>query len=208
MAEPVVFVIDDDEMSRDSICALVESMNIRTKGFPSGEAFLEAYDPDHPGCIVTDVRMKGMSGVELQERLQERGYSIPTVVITAYASTPITVRAMQNGAVTLLEKPYNEQALWDAIRRALSQDGQSREKNLHRKELQRRYDTLTQDERIVLERICEGKPNKAIAAELDVSVRTVESRRHNVFKKTDTESVAELVRFVLMLRGEAASEPV
>ena len=201
MQEPVVFIIDDDEMSRDSICALVESMHIRTKSFDSGEAFLSSYDPSQPGCVVTDVRMTGMSGIELQERLQELGYQIPTVVITAYASTPVTVRAMQNGAVTLLEKPYNEHALWDAIRKALAQDTEQRKRREHLDELRQRYESLNDDERRVLDGIMNGKANKAIASELDVSVRTVESRRHNVFKKTGTESVAELVKFVMTLRG-------
>lgn len=206
MVEPIVFVIDDDETSRESICALVESMNIPTESFDSGESFLNSYTGNRPGCVVTDIRMPGMSGVELQEKLRESGFSIPTVVVTAYATTPVTVKAMQNGAITLLEKPYNDQALWDAIRKALAEDQENRDTAELRAKNGEKLQSLTSDERRVLDGILSGKPNKTIAAELDVSVRTVESRRHNVFKKTETESIAELVRFVMTTEGEDRSQ--
>ena len=192
MSDPLVFVVDD---------ALVESMNIPTRSFDSGESFLASFTGLEHGCVVTDVRMSGMSGVELQEHLRQRGYDIPTVVMTAYATTPVTVQAMQNGAITLLEKPYNDQALWDAIRQALTADQERRQKTSLVSEQKERLESLTSDERRVLDGILAGKPNKTIAAELDVSVRTVESRRHNVFKKTETESIAELVRFVMSVEG-------
>lgn len=207
MSDPLVYVVDDDATSRESICALVESMNIPTRSFDSGESLLASFNGGEHGCVVTDVRMSGMSGVELQEHLRQRGYDIPTVVVTAYATTPVTVQAMQNGAITLLEKPYNDQALWDAIRQALAEDQARREKSSKVSEQMAKLDSLTSDERKVLDGILAGKPNKTIASELDVSVRTVESRRHNVFKKTETESIAELVRFVMSVEGSDSPTP-
>lgn len=206
MPEQVVFIVDDDKMSRDSISALVETLGVPAAPFDSGEAFLKSFDPSQSGCIVTDVRMTGMDGIELQESLIEKGYQIPMVVVTGFASTPITVRAMQNGAITLLEKPYSQSELLDAVSAALKLDVVQRGQRAQVDEMQKRYDELNDDERTVLQGIIDGKANKVIAKELDVSIRTVESRRHNVFKKTQTESVAELVRFVMKLRGDQESK--
>ena len=125
--EPTVFVVDDDELARDSVCALVQSMGIRAESFSSAEEFLEQYVDGRPGCLVTDVRMTGMSGLELQEKLQELKIPLPVIVMTAYAKTSLTVRAMQSGAVTVLEKPCEENELWDAIRTALARDAQGRD---------------------------------------------------------------------------------
>lgn len=198
---PTVFVIDDDEAARLSVCALATSMHVPSEGFASAEEFLAAFDPDRPGCIVADVRMPGASGVDLLEILEKRGARIPVIIVTAFADTPLTVRAMKGGAVTFLEKPCGHHELWDAIREALARDAASRIDAENLREVRTRLAKLTPDERQVLAMLVDGKPNKAIARELDVSLRTVESRRHNVFVKTGTSTVAELVRLVMQANG-------
>jgi FixJ family two-component response regulator len=195
--EPTVFVVDDDRQARESVCALVRSLGVRAEGFPSAEEFLEAFTPDRSGCLVTDVRMFGMSGVELQQRLKKDGVPLPVIVITAYARTPLTVKVMQQGAVTLLEKPYAEDELWDAIRKALALDAAGRQDYERREKLRDRLASLTPKEREVLDGVVAGKPNKQIARELDVSIRTIENRRRDVFAKMKTDNVAELVRMVI-----------
>ena len=155
-SEPTVFVVDDDEDARDSVCVLVRSMGIRAEPFASAEEFLACYVEGRPGCLVTDVRMLGMSGIELQEKLIERNIAIPVIMLTAYARTPVTVRAMAAGAVTLLEKPYAEEELWDAIRKALARDGQRREDVQRQREIRLRVDQLTPGERAVMDLIVQG----------------------------------------------------
>jgi RNA polymerase sigma factor (sigma-70 family) len=201
-SDPAVFVVDDDEMARDSVCALVHSMGLPARAFASAESFLAAYAGE-PGCLVTDVRMLGMSGTELQEQLARADVPLPVIVITGFATTPLTVQAVQRGAVTVLEKPCSDQELWDAIRKGLAQDAESRQQRARRRELQNRIDQLTPQERQVMDRMLAGQPNKSIARALGVSVRTVESRRHNVFEKLRTESVAELVRLVMEAEGRS-----
>jgi FixJ family two-component response regulator len=196
-AEPTVFVVDDDRMARESVCALVRSLGVRAESFASAEEFLAAYTADRPGCLVTDVRMLGMSGVELQQRLIDDGVSLPVIVLTAYPRTSLTVKVMQQGAVTLLEKPYEDDELWDAIRGALANDARTREELGWVQEVRRRWETLTDKEREVLDGIVAGKANKVIARDLGISVRTVENRRRDIFAKMQADSVAELVRLVL-----------
>jgi two-component system response regulator FixJ len=195
--EQTVFVVDDDRQARESVCALVRSLGLRAESFASAEEFLASFTPDCAGCLVTDVRMLGMSGVELQQKLNEAGAPLPVIVLTAYARTPLTVKVMQQGALTLLEKPYEEDDLWDAIRRALAQDTNRRQQHEHVERIRGRLASLTDKEREVLDGIVAGKPNKNIARELDVSIRTVENRRRDIFAKTQTDSVAELVRMVI-----------
>lgn len=202
-AKATVFVVDDHELARNSVCALVESMGVRAKAFASAEEFLQDYPLGEPGCLVTDVRMLGMSGIELQECLTAHGVDLPVVVITAHANTALTVRAMRNGAITLLEKPCSDDDLWDAIREALEQVETRRRLAARREEIRARLDELSPQERDVLDRMVEGKLNKVIARELDVSIRTVENRRHNVFRKLQADSVAELVRLVMELESDA-----
>ena len=194
---PIVFVVDDDEQARMSVCALVQSMGLRAKAFSSAEEFLASYRERGPACLVVDVRMLGMSGLELQEELNRRNVLLPVIVLTAYARTPMTVQAIKAGAVTLLEKPYEDDDLWDAIRRALAHDAARRSEHERRQEIRGRAGRLTPAERQVMEMIVQGKANKAIARQLDVSVRTVENRRREVFRKMQADSVAELVRLVI-----------
>jgi FixJ family two-component response regulator len=172
-------------------------MGLRAVEFPSAEDFLKAYTPSGPACLVTDVRMPGMSGLDLQSELQRRSITLPVVVITAFARTPLTVRAMQSGAVTMLDKPCNADELWDAIRKALARDVAERARSERREELHRRVASLSPAERTVMHFVIEGTPNKTIASELDVSLRTVENRRHSVLQKMQAGSVAELVRMAI-----------
>jgi FixJ family two-component response regulator len=190
----IVYVVDDDPVSLEAVAALVSEMGISCRTFPSAEAFLEAYDGHRPGCLVTDVRMLGMSGVELQERLVADGVTLSVVVLTAYADTPTTVRAIKGGAVTLLEKPCRDQELWDAIRTACMQDAERSQKEKRTLSARQRVESLTPAETRVLERILHGDSNKMMARRLNVSVRTIEVRRQNIFKKIEVDSVAELVR--------------
>jgi two-component system response regulator FixJ len=197
-----VFVIDDDEAARLSVCALATSMHVHAEGFASAEEFLSRFDPDRAGCIVADVRMPGASGVDLLQLLADRGSKIPVIIVTAFADTPLAVRAMRGGAVTFLEKPCSDHELWDAIRESLARDAAQRAAQATQQQFRDRLAKLTGEEQQVLDMLIEGKPNKLIAKELDVSLRTVESRRHNVFLKTGTSTVAELVRLVLQVKNE------
>lgn len=195
--EATVFVVDDDPAARDSVTALVESMNIRCEGFPSAEEFLDAYDPIKPGCLVTDVRLGGMSGLELQEQLARRRASLPVVVITAHADVPLAVKAMRRGAINILEKPCRQQELWETIRNALNIDAANRKKRANRELVESRLSSLTPEEHEIMKKVVEGVPNKVIAIDLNLSLRTVETRRHNVFKKMQVESLVDLVRLVV-----------
>ncbi len=195
-----VFVVDDDDQARNSVCALIQSMNLSAESFASGEEFLAAYTVDQPGCLVTDLRMLGMSGLELQEELINRGITLPVIVITAHPRTPLTVRAMRHGAVTLLEKPYEDNDLWDAIREAIARDQTQRADSLKRQEVLGKIESLNDKERTVMDLIVEGLANKVIAKRLDVSIRTVESRRHDVFEKMGADSLADLVKMAVLAR--------
>jgi two-component system response regulator FixJ len=196
-SEPTVFVVDDDQQARQSVCALVRSMKLRAEPFSSSESFLQQYREGNPGCLVADVRMVGMSGPELLEELKRRGITLPVILLTAYPRTPLIVRAVKAGAVTVLEKPYQEDDLWDAIRQALAQDTADRAERQHRQEIRRRIARLTPAQRKVMDMIAVGKPNKTIAEELDVSIRTIEHRRREVLNIMQAGSVAELVRMVI-----------
>lgn len=195
--ELTVFVVDDDEQARKSVCALVTSMGGKVRAFSSAEAFLANYTAAGRGCLVTDLRLPGMSGLELQETLAKRGDSLPVIILTGFARTPIAVRAIKSGAITILDKPYHDDELWHAIRQGLAADASRRAAVDLRRRVQERVASLTSGEREVMDRIIAGKPNKTIARELDLSLRTVESRRHTVLAKMQVSSIAELVRLVV-----------
>jgi len=197
--ESMVYVVDDDQQACKAVLTLVQTMGLPAESFASAEEFLETYNGHRPACLVTDVRMLGMSGLELQERLQELGITISVVILTAFATTTTTVRAMRNGALTLMEKPCDDDLLWEAIRAGLASDQQNWEQELRQSGLQQRLDLLTPKEREVLELIVAGDANKMIASKLDVSVRTVENHRQKIFQKMQAQSLAELVRMALTL---------
>ncbi|MBL9162444.1 MAG: response regulator transcription factor [Planctomycetaceae bacterium] len=198
-----VYVVDDDAQARKAVTALIEAMGVTTLGFNSAEDFLSHYDGRRPACLVTDVRMIGMSGLELQEELIRRGVDISVVVLTGFATTPGTVRAMRNGALTLLEKPCRDDELWEAVRDGLAADRQRHALQSGIGEIRGRYATLTAKERDVLSHVAAGEANKIIAKRLDVSLRTVELHRQNIFQKMGADSLAELVRMVVAIEGES-----
>lgn len=195
--EAIVYVVDDDPAVRDSVSALVNSAGLRVQTFPSAEAFLQEYKPDKPGCLVTDLRMLGMSGLDLLETLQKSESPLPAILISAYADVPAAVRAMEAGAVTLLEKPCRNDQLVQAIHKALERDAAQRGTRTLQQDIKRRLATLTPEEYEVMQRMVAGKLNKVIANELLISLRTVETRRHKVLEKMKADSLAELVRMVV-----------
>ncbi len=197
--QSAVYVVDDDAQARKAVTTLIEAMGVTTFGFNSAEEFLVAYDGRRPACLVTDVRMIGMSGLELQEELIRRGVDVSVVVLTGFATTPGTVRAMRNGALTLLEKPCRDDELWEAIRDGLAADRQLHAVQTGVDEIRARYEGLTPKERDVLAHVAAGEANKIIAKRLDVSLRTVELHRQNVFQKMGADSLAELVRMVVVI---------
>lgn len=206
--EQLVFVVDDDPAARGSVAALVESMGARAAPYPTAEEFLAAYDCSQYdaaqsgdsqnggspcGCLITDVRLRGMSGLELLETISHRPFRPSVLLVTAFADVPTAVRAMSLGAVTVLQKPYRDQELWDAIRNALVLSSHRRRDEAHIRQRQARMALLTAEEIEVLDRILAGKPNKGIANELGAGLRTVEGRRHSIMAKLGVRSLAELV---------------
>jgi two-component system, LuxR family, response regulator FixJ len=192
--EPTVFVIDDDPAVLRSLRALLTVVFPRVECFSSAREFLEACVPERPGCLVLDVAMPEMSGLELQERLRREGIELPIVFITAHGNVQMAVEAMQKGAVDFLEKPFREQELWESVRKALEIDSRERLRKAGQKEIEDRLARLTPGERRVLDLILEGKSNREIAVELTLSVRTVEDRRARLMRKMEAQSIAELVR--------------
>jgi two-component system, LuxR family, response regulator FixJ len=205
--EPVVYVVDDDVQALRAVTTLVEAMGLPTFGYNSAEEFLTAYDGRRPACLVTDVRMLGMSGLELQEELVRRAVNISVVVLTGFATTAGTVRAMRNGALTLLEKPCRDDELWEAIRNGLAADREAVAEEQAREETRRRYESLTPKEREVLALISAGDANKIVARKMNVSLRTVELHRQSVFTKMGADSLAELVRMVVSLESDKPQNP-
>jgi len=194
-----VFVVDDDAAARESVVALVGLKGLQARGFSSAEDFLAQYDPTQTGCVVADVRMAGISGLELLQRLKSHGGSLPVVLITGYADVPMAVRAMQEGAVTFLEKPCGEQELWQAITQALEIEHTHHIQRIQRAETEARLATLTEDEREVFRRLLAGHANKRIASDLDIGLRTVELRRSNIMRKMEATSLPDLVRMAILI---------
>ncbi|MCA9049374.1 MAG: response regulator transcription factor [Planctomycetaceae bacterium] len=198
--EPIIYVVDDDQDALESACALVSQMCLRVKSYGSAEEFLQDYSGHRPACLLTDHRMLGMTGVELLETLRSRGITLSVVVMTAFAETELTVRAIRSGAVTLLEKPFSNTKLWEAIHEALAEDRVHFADEARVRRIRERLQTLTPSETDVLNLIITGETNKAVAMQLGVSIRTVENRRSSIFEKMDVTSVAELVQLVMMAR--------
>src|SRR5229473_5945016 len=196
MTEPdrVVFVVDDDASLRESLKDLIESVGLRVEAFASAQEFLRSKRPDVPGCLVLDVRLKGLSGLDLQKRMAEADMEIPIIFITGHGDIPMTVQAMKAGAVEFLTKPFRDQHLLDAIQQALERDRKAREQRAKIEELHSRFDSLTPREREVMALVVAGLLNKQIAAELGASETTVKIHKHHVMEKMRAGSLAELVR--------------
>jgi two-component system, LuxR family, response regulator FixJ len=195
--DATVFLVDDDPTALRALTALVKVAFPRVKAFSSAAEFLAAYRDREPGCLVLDVVMPGMSGPDLHRKLTQDKIALPVVYVTGYGNVPMAVEAMQMGAVSFLEKPVQEQELWDSIRRALELDAQNRRRRARRQHAEERLIRLTAGEREVLNLILEGKLNKEIAIELGLSTRTIEDRRAKLMKKMGAGSLAELIQLVM-----------
>ena len=193
-AEPTVFIVDDDAPLRESLRNLIRSVGLRVELFASAQEFLQSRQPDAPSCLVLDVRMPGLSGLDLQKQTSDAGREIPIIFITGHGDVPMTVRAMKAGAVEFLTKPFRDQDLLDAIQQALERSRKAREQQAATKELRQRFALLTPREREVMERVVAGLLNKQIGAELGTSETTVKIHRHQVMEKMGAGSLPELVR--------------
>jgi two-component system, LuxR family, response regulator FixJ len=198
---PVVMVVDDDTGVRNAMRSLLKSVGLNSQLHSSAQEFLATYDPLQPGCLVLDIRMPGMSGLELQQELNVRGATIPVIFMTGHGDVPMAVEAMQHGAFDFLQKPFRDQDLLDRIQRAIARDDKLRESLGEHAKIRARLDTLTEREREVLDLMILGKQNKAVAQDLGVSPRTIEIHRARVMEKMDVQSVAELVRMMLDQRA-------
>jgi two-component system response regulator FixJ len=196
-ASPVVHVIDDDDAARDSLSFLLRTANIEARTYETAPAFLAANKNLSLGCVITDVRMPEMTGIELLRRLREGGSNVPVIVITGHGDIPLAVEAMKFGAADFFEKPYDDESLLAAVRVALNRQEGEAQKQAQRSILDERLATLSHRERQVLEGLVAGKPNKIIAFDHDISPRTVEVYRANVMTKMQASSLSELVRMAL-----------
>ncbi len=197
-----VFIVDDEEAVADSIAMLLHSVGMTTRLFPDPRAFLESYRSEQAGCLILDVRMPRMSGLELQQEMIRRHLTLPIIFITGHGDVPMAVEAMRAGAVDFLQKPFNDEELIRRVHKALEIDGRERDLLRKREELERRWADLSTREQEVAERIADGKANKVVALELDISERTVEVHRARLLQKLGVRSLAQLVQVVLSLRGE------
>ena len=194
-----VFVVDDDDAVRNSLRLLLKSVGLPTVAFASAREYLDSWHPAQPGCLVLDVRMPGMSGLELQEELNRRGAIIPVIFISGHGDIPMAVEAIQHGAFDFLQKPFRDQDLIDRVQRALAADHANRQSLAQRDVLRQRYGSLTPREQGVLVLVTKGKANKVMAGDLDISQRTVEIHRARVMEKMGAQSLAQLVRMAMDL---------
>jgi two-component system, LuxR family, response regulator FixJ len=197
--DAIVHVIDDDEAVRQSIEFLLRTSGVTARTYDSASAFLDVLPTIESGCIITDVRMPEISGIELLRRLGEMRIRIPVIVITGHGDVPLAVEAMKNGAIDFLEKPFEDELLLGSVRSALNRSQENAARDAERAEVEARLATLTNRERDVLEGLVAGKPNKIIAFDLAISPRTVEIYRANVMTKMEAASLSELVRMTLVV---------
>lgn len=200
---PVVFVVDDDPSVRSSLKFLLSSVGLQVESFESAETFLQRKAPDSPSCLVLDVRLRGLSGLDFQRELAAREIRIPIVFVTGHGDIPMSVRAMKDGAIEFLTKPYRDQDLLDAIRIALERDRTRREQEKDLTDLQQRFDSLTPREQEVISKVVSGMLNKQIAGELGTAENTVKVHRSRAMEKMNAQSVADLVRMIEKLKGPA-----
>lgn len=200
MKTSTVFIVDDEEAVADSIAMLLGSVGLTTRTFRNAHSFLESYRPEFAGCLILDVRMPRMSGLELQQELNRRRHTLPVIFMTGHGDVPMAVEAMRAGALDFLQKPFNDDELIRRVQRALEQDLRERELLRQREEIERRWNELTPREREIAERIVDGQANKTIAMDLEISERTVELHRARIMQKMGARALAQLVQMLLSLR--------
>jgi FixJ family two-component response regulator len=200
MTEPTVFIVDDDAAVLDSVAELVSSVGLRAVTFRSAQEFRAGYNPEHPGCLVLDVRMAHTSGPALQDELNAIGARIPIVFISGHGDIAVAIKTIKAGAVDFVQKPYHDQQLLDSINEALRRDAEARQVSSSNVGFAERLATLTERERDVLEQVAKGLSSKSIARVLDISYRTVELHRGHIMEKLQVRSAAELIRLVIEQR--------
>ena len=199
MPDKTVFVIDDDAAVRQGLSFMLRSAGYSVEAFPSAHSFLEDYDPRRGGCLLLDVQMPRITGLELQQRLNPRGWRIPVIFITGHGTIPSAIAAMKSGAFDFIEKPLREDTLLESVERALHWNDKAYEERLERATLQGRAALLTPREREVFEFVAAGEPNKVIASRLDISFRTVELHRTHIIEKLKARSLSDLIRMAIIL---------
>lgn len=202
MTTSTVYIVDDDDAVRDSLSLLMKSAGLRARAYRHAEAFLAEFSPDHRGCLLLDIRMPGMTGMELQRELLARDSTLPIIFITAHGDIPMAVDAVQKGAVDFIQKPFDDTELLAKVRQSLADSEGRHEEDLERLDVRRRAATLTAREREVMSQVVQGKANKVIASDLGVSQRTVEIHRARVMEKMQAGSLAQLVRMVLIAQSD------
>jgi two-component system response regulator FixJ len=202
--EPTVFVVDDDPAVREYLQWLIESVGLATQVYATAADFLDAYEADTPGCLVLDVRMPGLSGFDLQAELAARRITLPIIMMTAYAEVPMAVRALKAGASDFIQKPFDGQVLIDRVQDAIERDRQARAAQVRCNEIGARLAELTPRQHEVLNGLIAGKPSKVIAAELGLSVKTVDVHRSHIMERLEAQSLPDLFRLLLLARGERA----
>lgn len=201
-SEPTIYVVDDKESNRELLEGLMMSVGLSVEAYASAQDFLDTLDPTRPGCLLLDVRMPGMSGLELQKVLRARAIKLPVIIVTAHGDTEVAVEAMKAGAFDFVEKPINNQKVLDLVHQALALGARMVEEETRLNEIRGRFERLTPRERDVLAEIVKGEPNKRVAYTLDVSIKTVEFHRARVMEKMEARSLADLIRMTLALDGE------
>lgn len=199
--DPTVFVVDDNEVFRESVRWLIASVGLTVELYDSARALLDNVAPGRTGCVVADVRMPGISGLELQVMLVEREIALPVIIMTAHGDVTMAVRAMKQGAFDFVQKPFNDQVFLDLVQKAIGESVESADIHLQRVAVRARIDLLTPREREVMDLVTEGATNKLIAARLGISEKTVESHRAKVMEKIDVKSLAELIRTLTLIDG-------
>ena len=194
--KPVVFIVDDDDAVRTAISYLVQGMGWDAQAFDSAEAFLKDFDPERLGCLLLDVRMPGMSGMELQAHLAQQDINLPIIMITGHGDVPMSVQAFKTGAADFIEKPFREQVLWDSIQNAMERAAQIRQEQATKKSIDQRLSLLTDRERQVMDILALGNTDKQVAQQLSISVRGVAFHRVNILKKMQVASLVELARLL------------
>jgi FixJ family two-component response regulator len=206
MKNATIHVVDDDQAVRESIKWLIESVGMNIETYGSADEFLDKYTEDSLGCVILDVRMPGLSGLDLQAIIRERGIDLPVIFITGHGDVPMAVRALKNGAVDFIEKPFNDQTLLDTIQAALQRHRDRLKKRGELDNIQARYDGLTTREQQVMDMVVSGKPNRDVAEALGISVKTVEVHRAKVMEKMQAKSIAELVKMSMIMREAYSSK--